>query len=101
MGKCINHLTLHHRRSELEQRYEGAAAESGPKERVVPRPPHWGGYRVTAAEILNFGKVAIRDLHDRLRFERATTSRCKLGTLAVLPVVLAHERRDSLFLQMS
>jgi pyridoxamine 5'-phosphate oxidase len=45
---------------EVEQRFAGAA---------VPRPPHWGGYRLKPEMIeLWFGQLA--RLHDRVRYER-------------------------------
>jgi pyridoxamine 5'-phosphate oxidase len=58
-------------REELEQRFAGAS-EKWPEGTTVPKPPHWGGYRVTPINI-EFWQGRYSRLHDRLRYERANS----------------------------
>lgn len=59
-------------REELEQRFAGAA-DKWPEGSLVPRPPHWGGYRVLPISI-EFWQGRYSRLHDRLRYERANSN---------------------------
>jgi pyridoxamine 5'-phosphate oxidase len=53
--------TLERQQAELEARFAG-----GP----IPRPPHWGGYRLSP-EVVEFWQGRPNRLHDRIRFTRA------------------------------
>ena len=55
-------------RDDMVQRFEAVAAEH--EEEAVPRPPHWGGYRVWARACELWVEAAGR-VHDRARFERS------------------------------
>lgn len=59
-------------RDELERRVD-EAEERWPGE-DVPRPPHWGGYRVVPEQI-EFWQGQVGRLHDRFRYEREAGAR--------------------------
>jgi pyridoxamine 5'-phosphate oxidase len=54
-------------RAVLERNAEAIAATFGDK--AIPRPPHWGGYRVTA-EVIEFWQGRLNRMHDRLEYLR-------------------------------
>lgn len=56
--------TLEDRAAEIEARY---------RDRDIPRPPHWGGYRLTPDEV-EFWQGRPDRLHDRIRFARVDGS---------------------------
>jgi len=66
-------------RTFLEERLTEAARTF--EGRDVPRPPHWGGYRLVP-EVLEFWQERENRLHDRLRYRRDDGGRWLLERLA-------------------
>lgn len=62
-------------REALDGLYERAAADCG--DQMVPRPSHWGGYRI-GFEVIEFWQGRVNRVHDRIRFRHvddATSTR--------------------------
>jgi len=51
---------LENRIKALEEKYKG---------KTVPRPPHWGGFRLSPSSV-EFWQGRVNRLHDRLRYQR-------------------------------
>ena len=58
-------------REALEQRLKQIEEQVG--EGPIPRPPHWGGFRVVP-EMIEFWQGRPNRLHDRIRFQKSETA---------------------------
>jgi len=66
-------------REELEQRYRELEQTYASGE--IPRPPHWGGFRVVP-QVIEFWQGRPSRLHDRLRYTRAPDGDWRIERLA-------------------
>ena len=66
-------------RAQLEAQFTAALERYG--ETAIPRPPHWGGYRL-APQTIEFWQGRRSRLHDRLRYTRQPDGAWKIERLA-------------------
>lgn len=62
----------------LEEKFELYTTEFNGE---IPRPPHWGGYRVMPA-VIEFWQGRSSRLHDRIRYTKQSTGAWKIERLA-------------------
>jgi len=65
-------------RNELDERFEEFSLKFADQ---VPRPPHWGGYRVKP-DVIEFWQGRENRLHDRLVYTRASDGNWRIDRLA-------------------
>jgi pyridoxamine 5'-phosphate oxidase len=65
---------LEQRLAELEREYEDA-------DQPIPRPPHWGGYRLVPT-LIEFWQGRLNRLHDRLCYRRTSDGGWQIERLA-------------------
>ena len=70
-AQCVAYVHTHmHNNNNNQARFGGEAEAGAEAGAAIPKPPHWGGFRLVPDRV-EFWKGRQSRLHDRLRYTRA------------------------------